>query len=109
MGVTRIVANLRAEDPADLARFYENAFGFDLPHDMVWIRFSAATRRSKLSCTLLLKGDRTSNFGVTDLQTTEAAVRAAGGELSMAPQQKNGGSAASFSAIQPGLVNVVNS
>ena len=34
MPVTRIVANLKAEDPLALADFYERVFGLERPFDM---------------------------------------------------------------------------
>jgi hypothetical protein len=39
MGVTRIIANLTAPNPIALAKFYEEVFGLDIPHDMGWISF----------------------------------------------------------------------
>ncbi len=39
MGVTRIVANLKAADPIALAKFCKEVFQLDLPFDMGWIAF----------------------------------------------------------------------
>ena len=42
MGVTRIVANLAAPDPAALAQFYREVFELDLTLDMGWVAFLAS-------------------------------------------------------------------
>lgn len=39
MTVTRIVPNLRADEPVALARFYAEVFDLDPVHDMGWIAF----------------------------------------------------------------------
>ncbi len=39
MGVTRIVANIPAENPIELAEFYQKVFDLNLPLDMGWISF----------------------------------------------------------------------
>ena len=50
MGVTRIVANLFAPDPAALAQFYKDVFDLDIPLDMEWITFltNGATQKIEL-------------------------------------------------------------
>ena len=86
MAVTRIVANLTAPNPVELAEFYRDVFELDLPFDMGWIAFLSkdTTQRIELH-TASAGGSGTElpviSIGVEDLDATEAAVRAAGAEV----------------------------
>lgn len=114
MGVTRIIANLRASDPMALARFYKDVFELDLPHDMGWIAFlKGATQKIELR-TASEGGSGTElpviSIGVEDLDTTEAAVRAAGAEVVYGPTEEPWGLRRFYFRDPAGnLVNVVDS
>lgn len=115
MAVTRIVANLTAPDPTALARFYEQVFDLDLPHDMGWIAFlnKDATQQIELH-TASQGGSGTElpviSIGVDDLGACEAAVRAAGAEVVYGPVTEEWGLRRFFFRDPAGnLVNVVDS
>jgi predicted enzyme related to lactoylglutathione lyase len=115
MGVTRIVANLKASDPVALANFYSAVFELDLPFDMGWIAFlnSGSTQKIELH-TASEGGSGTElpviSIGVEDLDATEAAVRAAGAEVVYGPTKEEWGIRRFFFRDPAGnLVNVVDS
>ena len=115
MAVTRIVANLAAPDPVGLARFYEQVFELDLPHDMDWIAFLTkdATQQIELH-TASQGGSNTElpviSIGVDDLVATEAAIRAVGAEIVYGPVSEEWGLRRFFFRDPAGnLVNVVDS
>jgi len=90
MAVTRIIANLTAPDPKGLARFYEQVFELDLPHDMGWIAFLNSNETQKIELHTASQGGAGTelpviSIGVDDLDATEAAVRGAGAEVVYGP------------------------
>jgi len=116
MGVTRIVANLKAPDPMALAKFYKEVFELDLPFDMGWIVFlnnKDATQKIELH-TASQGGCGTElpviSIGVEDLDATESAVRGAGAEVVYGPTKEAWGLRRFFFRDPAGnLVNVVDS
>lgn len=115
MAVTRIVANLTASDPTALARFYERAFELDLPHDMGWIAFLEKDAVQKIELHTASQGGPGQllpaiSIGVSDLDATEAAVRAAGALIVYGPVREEWGVRRFFFRDPAGnLVNVVDS
>ncbi len=115
MAVTRIVANLSAPDPKGLARFYERVFKLDLPHDMGWIAFLHRDATQKIELHTASQGGSgmalpVISIGVDDLDATETAVRAAGGEVVYGPVSEEWGLRRFFFRDPAGnLVNVVDS
>lgn len=115
MAVTRIVANLKAPDPMLLARFYEKVFELDLPYDMGWIAFLSKDSAQKIELHTASQGGSDTelpviSIGVSDLDETEAAVRAAGGEVVYGPVSEEWGLRRFFFRDPAGnLVNVVDS
>jgi predicted enzyme related to lactoylglutathione lyase len=113
MAVTRIVSNLHAPDPAALARFYAEAFGLDMPLDMGWITFLVGGSQQVEMHAATEGGSGTElpaiSIGVDDLAATEAAVRAAGGEVVYGPVAEPWGLTRFFFRDPAGnLVNVVD-
>ena len=115
MAVTRIVANLTAPNPIELAQFYRNVFELDLPFDMGWITFLSkdTTQRIELH-TASGGGSGTElpviSIGVEDLDATEAAVRAARAEVVYGPVRESWGLRRFYFRDPAGnLVNVVDS
>jgi predicted enzyme related to lactoylglutathione lyase len=115
MAVTRIVANLTALDPEGLARFYQKVFDLDVPHDMGWIAFLTNDATQKIELHTASQGGAGTalpviSIGVDDLAATEAAVRAAGGEVVYGPTTEEWGLRRFFFRDPEGnLVNVVDS
>jgi len=115
MGVTRIVANLRASDPAALAKFYQTVFDLDVPFDMGWITFLSRDATQKIELHTASEGGSGTelpviSIGVEDLDATEAAVRAAGAEVVYGPVKEAWGLRRFFFRDPAGnLVNVVDS
>lgn len=115
MAVTRIVANLKATDPLALARFYEQAFELDLPHEMGWIVFLEMGEAQKIELHAASQGGSglelpVISIGVSDLDATEAAVREAGGTVVYGPVTEEWGLRRFFFRDPAGnLVNVVDS
>lgn len=115
MAVTRVVANLRADDPIALAHFYETAFELHLPHDMAWIAFLTGDSTQKVELHTASQGGPglelpCISIGVTDLAASEAAIIAAGGEIVYGPATEEWGLRRFFFRDPAGnLVNVVNS
>ena len=115
MAVTRVVANLKADDPVALARFYETAFELDLPHDMAWIAFLSSEAHQQVELHTASQGGPglelpCISIGVTDLEATEAAIRTAGGQIVYGPATEKWGLRRFFFRDPGGnLVNVVNS
>ncbi|RYG94461.1 MAG: glyoxalase [Alphaproteobacteria bacterium] len=114
MGVTRIVANLKAQDPTALAKFYQQVFQFDLPFDMGWIAFLSKDSTQKIELHTASQGGSGTelpviSIGVEDLDATEAAVRAAGAEVVYGPVKEDWGLRRFFFRDPAGnLVNVVD-
>lgn len=115
MAVTRIIANLTAPNPIALAQFYKRVFELNLPHDMGWIAFlnSDATQKIELH-TASQGGGGTElpviSIGVSDLEATEAAVRAAGADVVYGPVTEEWGLRRFYFRDPAGnLVNVVDS
>ncbi len=115
MAVTRIVANLRCDDPAALATFYATAFGLNLLHDMGWIAFLEAGSSQKIELHTATEGGPglalpVISIGVDDLAGAEAAVRECGCEVVYGPATEAWGLRRFFFRDPAGnLVNVVNS
>eukprot|EP01037_Dinobryon_pediforme_P016425 gene16425-16603_t len=115
MAVTRIVANLSAEDPVALARFYATVFGLDLVHDMGWIAFLSREAAQGIELHTASEGGMGTalpviSIGVDDLDAAEAAVRRAGAEVVYGPVTESWGLRRFFFRDPAGnLVNVVNS
>jgi predicted enzyme related to lactoylglutathione lyase len=115
MGVTRVVANLKASDPVALAKFYKEVFEFDLPHDMGWIAFLSKPSTQKVELHTASQGGAGNevpliSIGVEDLDATEAAVRAAGAEIVYGPAREPWGLRRFFFRDPAGnLINVVDS
>lgn len=115
MGVTRIIANLKAPDPIALARFYNEVFELDLPFDMGWIAFLSKDSTQKIELHTASEGGSGTelpviSIGVEDLDATETAVRAAGVEIVYGPTKEDWGLRRFFFRDPAGnLVNVVDS
>lgn len=115
MGVTRIVANLKAQDPIALAKFYNEVFQLDVPFDMGWIAFLSKDTTQKIELHTASEGGSgrelpVISIGVEDLDSTEAAVRAAGAEVVYGPTKEDWGLRRFFFRDPAGnLVNVVDS
>lgn len=115
MAVTRIVANLPSKDPVALAKFYRDVFGLDLPFDMGWIAFLENGSSQKIELHTASQGGANLelplvSIGVDDLDVTEAAVRASGGEVVYGPATEEWGLRRFFFRDPEGnLVNVVDS
>jgi predicted enzyme related to lactoylglutathione lyase len=115
MGVTRIVANLTAPDPMGLAKFYAEVFELDLPFDMGWIAFLSKDSTQKIELHTASEGGGGTelpaiSIGVEDLDATEAAVKAAGGEVVYGPVSEEWGLRRFFFRDPAGnLVNVADS
>jgi predicted enzyme related to lactoylglutathione lyase len=115
MGVTRIVANLKALDPLALADFYEKVFELSRPFDMGWIAFLSRDSTQKIELHTASQGGSGTelpviSIGVDDLDATEAAVRAAGAEVVYGPVREEWGLRRFFFRDPAGnLVNVVDS
>ncbi|MBU1253142.1 MAG: VOC family protein [Alphaproteobacteria bacterium] len=115
MGVTRIVANLAAPDPAALAQFYREVFELDLTLDMGWVAFLASDASQAIELHTASQGGSGTplpviSIGVDDLAATEAAVRAAGAQIVYGPVTEDWG-LRRFHFRDPAgnLVNVVDS
>src|SRR4030095_6091361 len=96
MGVTRIVANLKAPDPMRLAKFYKEVFELDLPFDMGWIAFLSSNTTQKIELHTASEGGSGTelpviSIGVDDLDAIEAAVRTAGAEVVYGPTMEDWG------------------
>ena len=115
MAVTRIVANLIAPDPMGLAKFYEEAFELNLPFDMGWIAFLSKEATQKIELHTASEGGSGTelpviSIGVDNLDSTEAAVRAAGARVVYGPVTESWGVRRFFFRDPAGnLVNVVDS
>ena len=115
MAVTRIVANLKAEDPVALAEFYKQVFALDLPFDMGWIAFLTRDTTQKIELHTASQGGNDTelpviSIGVEDLDATEAAVRATGAEIVYGPTKEEWGLRRFFFRDPAGnLINVVDS
>ncbi len=115
MAVIRIVANLHAQDPIALARFYKDVFGLDLPFDMGWIAFLSNESTQKIELHTASQGGPdlelpVISIGVEDLDVTEAAVRSSGGQVVYGPATEEWGLRRFFFRDPAGnLVNVVDS
>ncbi len=115
MVVTRIVANLSAQDPIALAKFYADVFGLNLPLDMGWIAFLSSDASQKIELHTARQGGPdlelpVISIGVDDLDLTEAAVRACGGNVVYGPATEEWGLRRFFFRDPAGnLVNVVDS
>jgi predicted enzyme related to lactoylglutathione lyase len=115
MAVTRIVANLIAQNPIALAKFYQKVFELDLPFDMGWIAFLSKDASQKIELHTASEGGSDTelpviSIGVDDLDATETAVRAAGAEVVYGPVTESWGLRRFFFRDPDGnLVNVVDS
>lgn len=115
MAVTRIVPNLTAPDPKSLARFYQQVFKLDLPHDMGWIAFLSQDATQKIELHTASQGGSGTalpviSIGVDDLDAAEAAVRSAGAEVVYGPVAEEWGLRRFYFRDPAGnLVNVVDS
>ena len=115
MAVTRIVANIRADKPAQIADFYRRVFGLDLALDMSWITFLEGGGQQKVEMHVASEGGNgmdlpVISIGVDDLEGCEAAIRAAGAEIVYGPVAEKWGLRRFFFRDPAGnLVNVVHS
>ena len=115
MAVTRIVANLAAPNPTVLAKFYEEVFELELPHDMGWIVFLSRDTTQKVELHTASEGGSGTDLpvisiGVENLDATEAAVRAAGAQIVYGPVAEEWGLRRFFFRDPAGnLINVVDS
>ena len=115
MAVTRIVANLTAPNPIELAEFYRDVFELDLPFDMGWIAFLSKDVAQKIELHTASGGGSGTelpviSIGVEDLDATEAAVRTAGAEVVYGPVRESWGLRRFYFRDPAGnLVNVVDS
>jgi predicted enzyme related to lactoylglutathione lyase len=114
MGVTRIVANLKASDPIALARFYKDVFDLDMPLDMKWITFLTADSTQRIELHTASEGGSGTelpviSIGVEDLDATLEAVRSAGSTVVYGPTTEEWG-LRRFSFTDPAgnLANVVD-
>jgi predicted enzyme related to lactoylglutathione lyase len=114
MRVTRIVANLKTQDPMALARFYKQVFGLDLPFDMGWIAFLTADAKQKIELHTASEGGSGTelpviSIGVDDLDAAEEAVRSAGASIEYGPTREAWGLRRFYFRDPAGnLVNVVD-
>ena len=115
MAVTRIVANLAAPNPVELAEFYRDVFQLDLPFDMGWIAFLSKDTSQKIELHTASEGGSGTelpviSIGVEDLDAVETAVRAAGAEVVYGPVRESWGLRRFYFRDPAGnLVNVVDS
>ena len=115
MAVTRIVANLAAPDPIILAKFYEGIFDLNIHFDMGWIAFLSKDATQKIELHAASEGGCGTelpviSIGVDDLDATEAAIRAAGAEVTYGPVNEAWGIRRFFFRDPAGnLINVVDS
>lgn len=114
MVVTRIVANLSAPDPAELAHFYADAFGLGTSLDMGWITFLGSRATQKLELHVASEGGNGTelpviSIGVKDLDAAVTAVRAAGADVVYGPVEESWGLRRFFFRDPAGnLINVVD-
>ena len=98
-----------------LANFYQEAFGLSLAFDMGWISFLGNDSTQKIELHTASQGGSGTrlpviSIGVDDLDATEAAVRAAGGEIVYGPVTEDWGIRRFYFRDPAGnLVNVVDS
>lgn len=115
MAVTRIIANLTAPNPIELAKFYQEVFQLDIPLDMGWIAFLSNDTAQKIELHTASEGGSGTelpviSIGVDDLDATETAVRAAGAAVVYGPVKEDWGLRRFFFRDPAGnLVNVVDS
>ena len=115
MAVTRIVANLAAQDPMALAKFYKEVFELELPLDMGWIAFLSTDATQKIELHTASEGGSGTelpviSIGVENLRATETAVRAAGAQVVYGPITESWGLRRFFFRDPEGnLINVVDS
>lgn len=115
MTITRIVANLTPSDPTALAKFYQQVFELELPHDIGWIAFLESGATQKIELHTASQGGPGQDLpvisiGVSDLDATEAAVRAAGATVVYGPVREAWGLMRFFFRDPANnLVNVVDS
>ena len=115
MAVTRIIANLTAPNPIELAKFYQEVFQLDIPLDMGWIAFLSIDTAQKIELHTASEGGSGTelpviSIGVDDLDATETAVRAAGAAVVYGPVKEDWGLRRFFFRDPAGnLVNVVDS
>ena len=115
MGVTRIVSNLNASNPTELAKFYKDVFDLNIPLDMNWITFLSNGSKQNIELHTASEGGSGTelpviSIGVDNLDATEEAVRAAGANVVYGPIREDWG-LRRFYFIDPAdnLVNVVDS
>lgn len=115
MTVTRIVANLKADEPSELAEFYQKVFGLRLPLDMGWITFLEADSQQKVEMHTASQGGNGTelpvvSIGVDDLASCEASVRDAGADIVYGPVKEEWGLSRFYFRDPAGnLINVVDS
>lgn len=115
MSVIRIIANLSAPHPVQLAKFYEEVFQLEVTYDMGWIAFLSRGATQKIELHTASEGGSGTklpviSIGVDDLEASEAAVRAAGAEVVYGPVTEKWGLRRFFFRDPAGnLVNVVDS
>lgn len=114
MAVTRIVANLHAENPVELAEFYAEVFGLSNSFDMGWIAFLERSANQKIELHTASEGGAGNelpsiSIGVDDLDATVAAVRTAGAEVIYGPVEEPWGLRRFFFRDPAGnIINVVD-
>ncbi len=114
MKVQRIVANLRAPDPAALAGFYAGVFGLTQPPGMGWIAFLEADGTQTVALQVASEGGSGTDIPaisieVDDLAAAEAAVRHAGAAIVYGPVSEPWGIRRFYLRDPAGnLINVVS-
>jgi predicted enzyme related to lactoylglutathione lyase len=74
MTVTRIVPNLRADDPAGLARFYAEVFDLQMPMDMGWIAFLQNDRSHQIELHTAREGGSGTDIPVISIEVDDFAA-----------------------------------
>lgn len=90
MSVRRIVANIRAADPAQAERFYQDILGLDLLMDMSWIRTYGADTQMSVQVSFMSEGGSGTevpdlSIEVDDLETAHAKLEKAGFQIEYGP------------------------
>ncbi len=90
MNVRRIVANIRAGDPAQAEKFYGEILGLDLLMDMNWIRTYGADTRMSVQVSFLSEGGSGTrvpdlSIEVDDVDTAFGKFKEAGFQIKYGP------------------------
>ena len=107
MTVRRIVANIRASDPALAAKFYGDILGLDLLMDMNWIRTYGSDTRMSVQVSFMSEGGSGTqvpdlSIEVDDIDIAFASSRRPASRSSTARLSNLGECAASLSVTRLG-------